>query len=44
MDQDQLVTFGNHIRNNTNQDVIDALAAGNNVAIAAWYNGDASPD
>lgn len=44
LDQSQLVTFGNHIRANTDQAVIDALAAGALNAIAAWYNQDAAPD
>lgn len=39
----QLITFGNHIRNNTNQTVIDALASGNHSIIAAWYNEQADP-
>lgn len=43
LDSSQLVTFGNHIRANTNQTVIDALGAGNNNGIVAWYNGTASP-
>lgn len=44
LDQSQLVTFGNHIRANTDQTVIDALAAGNLNAIRDWYNQDASPN
>jgi len=40
----QLATFKADIEGNTNQTVIDALAAGANNAIADWYSGDASPD
>ena len=40
----QLATFKADIIANTNQAVIDALAAGAHNAIAAWYNGTASPD
>ncbi len=40
----QLQTFADDIENNTNQTVIDALAAGNNNGIRSWYNETASPD
>ena len=44
MNQAQLVAFGNDIRTNTNQEVIDALAENNPGLIAEWYNQTASPD
>lgn len=44
MDAAQLVTFGNDIRNNTDQTVIDALASNNPGVIAEWYSQQASPD
>ena len=40
----QLTTLKADIQGNTNQTVIDALAAGANNAIADWYNETASPD
>lgn len=40
----QLTTLGNDIRANSNQTVIDALAAGAIGVIRDWYNGDASPN
>lgn len=40
----QLQTLKTDIESNTDQTVIDALAAGANNAIAAWYNQTASPD
>lgn len=40
----QLTALGNDIRNNTNQTVIDALAAGDIGTILDWYNQAASPD
>lgn len=39
----QLATFAADLEANTDQDVTDALAAGNNNAIVAWYNQQASP-
>ena len=40
----QCQTLATHIQNNTAQAVIDALAAGDNSAIQAWYNAIAAPD
>lgn len=40
----QLTTLKTHILANTDQDVIDALANGDNGSVAAWYNETASPD
>jgi len=40
----QVATLATDIENNTNQTVIDALAAGNNNAIRDWYNEQASPN
>jgi len=40
--QDQLVTFGNHIRANSDQNVIDAVAAGDVTTIQQWYSDDSS--
>jgi len=40
----QLVTFGNHIRNNPNPTVVQDLADGNNNGLADWYNQIATPD
>lgn len=40
----QLTTLKADIEGNSNQTVIDALAAGAHNTIAAWYNGTASPD
>jgi len=40
----QLQTLADDMEANTDQTVIDALAAGNNNALVAWYNGQASPD
>lgn len=42
--QAQLQTLKTDIEANTDPTVIAALAAGNDNAIAAWYNGDASPN
>lgn len=39
----QLVTFGTHIRANTDPVIVAALAAGNYTVIAGWYNQEASP-
>ena len=39
----QLTTFKTDIEANSNQTVIDALAAGAHNAIATWYNQTASP-
>ena len=44
MTPEQLVTFGTAIRANTDQGIIDAIAAGNNTYIRNWYNQLASPD
>lgn len=44
LSQAQLQTLATDLQNNTNQTVIDALAAGNNNALAEWYNQQASPD
>lgn len=38
MTPEQLVTFGNHIRANEDQTVVDALAANNPGLVAEWYN------
>lgn len=43
MTPEQITTFAAHIEANTNQTIIDALAIGNNNAIVAWYNQEASP-
>ena len=40
---DQSVTFGNHIRNNTDPTVVQDLADGNNNGLAEWYNQAATP-
>lgn len=40
----QLITLGNHIRANTDQEVIDALAVGSSTNLAEWYNRVASPN
>lgn len=43
----QLITFGNHIRANSDPTVVAALpdvAAGGAAIIRDWYNGQASPD
>ena len=44
LDSTQCQTLSTDMQNNTNQTVIDALAAGDNVTLRDWYNGLASPD
>ena len=43
MTPEQITTFAAAIAANTDQTIVDALAAGNNNAIVAWYNQTASP-
>lgn len=40
---EQIITFGNHIRANEDQTVVDALAVGDNNTIRDWYNQETSP-
>ena len=44
MTPEQHVTFGNHIRANTDPAIIAAVAANDYRTIADWYNQPASPD